>query len=931
MIPSLESLKVLCTTYEIDILTLSETWLFPSDQSKFLTIFGYMIYRRDRKDACFRAGGLIIYIKSHLTRNIKLIDFDPYTNVENTIEVMGVILNLHIPLAILNVYKPPTTLSRLILNDLNSLENYLADISLLTPYIICLGDFNIDLSDTYNRNRTLLNNFEEFFQFEQLIECPTRCSNNRDSLLDLLFVTPHVPIAQSGLIDMSHISDHSIIYCSLNIVVKKPDRRCVLRRCLYDIPEREFAIAAENIPWSEVSLADDIDVKVSLLSNFMISLFDRFAPLKYIKLNNKNAPWISEPLKLLIKEKNRAYVVYKKSNTECNREYYRQLRNACTFLSRHEHEIYIRGQLSVEDPKRLWSNLRKMGIVGQESFDWSQLHLDEDIMNNFFIDSIPDVEPSENTLAYFFDNFFPGLSESRFRFRPISPQDLYNICKKIKLTGPGSDGLSGPMVMMCLPHCFEEITDIINCSLISGCFPTVWKHGLVKPIPKKPHPVKPEDFRPITLLPFLSKILEKVCHSQLTTYFNSIGALPPTQSGFRAGFSMTTSLLGLSNTVLKAFDDSKVTLVASLDFSKAFDTINHKLLIAKCKYYGLSDLAIKWLSSYLDHRTQSVILDGGAPSQSRELKSGVPQGSQLGPSFFILYGADLPRQSYRSYMRNYADDTFLEISCFVSELFPTIELLNNDIQKVVTWSNDNALLINPNKTKFLIIDPTNRITSYEDIFLTIENNRIDPSSDVTILGLTADPSWRFDRHVSAKCGKAYGILRVLYPYRQILDRKLKLQLCDSLVLSSLSHANTVYGPCLNDNIEKKVQRVQNSCIRFSYGLRKFDHISAAFNDSQWLDMKQRWLSQLICLILKVISTDTPSYLRDEMKFLGDCHSRASLVTRHSNLMVVPRHFKTKFESSFSYLCPTLYNNLPDTIRNSTTKDITDVVKKFVQA
>ena len=318
-------------------------------------------------------------------------------------------------------------------------------------------------------------------------------------------------------------------------------------------------------------------------------------------------------------------------------------------------------------------------------------------------------------------------------------------------------------------------------------------------------------------------------------YMESISVLPDAQSGYRHEFS-TTSLLSLSNSILTAFDKSKILFIVTLDFSKAFDTINHRLLLAKFKNYGLSDFALKFLHSYLSARTQSVLLND-LPSEPLNVIFGVPQSLNFGPNLFIVFGADLIRQMFFSCVRIYADDTFLEISCVLKDLFNTIDNINSDLDIIVNWARDNALLLNSSKSKFVIIDPTSRLSETDDLHLLIGGMRIDSSEKIKILGLEVNSEWNFETHVSSKCNKAYGILRALYPYRRNLSTKLKLQLSDMLILSLFNYSDLVYGPCLTLSTQSRVQRLQNSCLRFSYGLRKFDYLTAVMNDSKWLDMK----------------------------------------------------------------------------------------------
>lgn len=368
----------------------------------------------------------------------------------------------------------------------------------------------------------------------------------------------------------------------------------------------------------------------------------------------------------------------------------------------------------------------------------------------------------------------------------------------------------------------------------------------------------------------------------------------------------------------------------SLDYSKAFDTINHQLLREKFKFYGLSNRALSWIDSYLSNRTQKVVLSSGVESSTLHVDKGVPQGSNFGPTFYSVYSADLHNLNLLSLISSYADDTQLIFSFLVGDTPAAINIVNSDIDKVFDWSTDNALIINPDKSAFMIVDPTNKIPDKSLIHLTIDNTVIFPSETLKVLGVTLDSNWSFDKHVADKCGKTIGLLRALYPYRRIINTKLKLQITNSLIISILSYANIVYGPCLSTKTEYRVQRIQNSCIRFSFLLRKFDHISDALSASGWLNMRQIWTYQYVILIIKVLTTNNPAYLRECAVYLSDHYTRRSLITRSSALLSYPKYNKVTFRSSFSYLCPSLFNNLPNNLRRTTPNICYDSLKDHVR-
>ena len=220
----------------------------------------------------------------------------------------------------------------------------------------------------------------------------------------------------------------------------------------------------------------------------------------------------------------------------------------------------------------------------------------------------------------------------------------------------GIDGISLEMIKLCMPSLLLPITHIVNLCLEVGYFPAIWKEALVCPLPKIPNPKAYSDLRPISLLPFLSKVLERIVYQQVFEYICINSILPFYQSGFRKGHSTATALLKICNDILKARDVKKLTALILLDFSKAFDTINHELLCCKLKYFGFDGISVSFFQSFLSNRSQIVQLNNNR-SVSKSLINGVPQGSILGPLLFIIYTSDLAKSLLHSQCHFYADDT----------------------------------------------------------------------------------------------------------------------------------------------------------------------------------------------------------------------------------------------------------------------------------
>jgi len=421
----------------------------------------------------------------------------------------------------------------------------------------------------------------------------------------------------------------------------------------------------------------------------------------------------------------------------------------------------------------------------------------------------------------------------------------------------------------------------------------------------------------ISLPPFLSKILERIIFTQLNRFLCNNNIIHEFQSGFRKQYSTTTSLLHLSDSVLRSFDSHTLSALVALDFSKAFDTVNHDLLLAKLHYYNLSSSAISLLRSFLLNRSQSVLVRNPLLSLSPPLAvpSGVPQGSILGPLLFNIFVADLPSLPTISRLYMYADDVMAFRSFAISEAQHAAESLNNDLNLIAEWSLANGLHLNPKKSSLLVTGSLSLLSRLHSFDIHIQQSSLEPRCSVKVLGVHVDTSWTFEHHVIAKCRLAYSRLKMLFGLRHILSVSQKLLLTQSLILSLFDYANVVYIPCLNKSSLNRIQLIQNSCLRFVYGIRKYDHISPAYQYSGWLNIYQRYIVHLGCTTFKTLHSGTPSYLRDLLYFNTESRSGPYMCTRHQNCLSCPPYHTKKFESAFSYAAVKLYNSLPPSIRS----------------
>ena len=390
------------------------------------------------------------------------------------------------------------------------------------------------------------------------------------------------------------------------------------------------------------------------------------------------------------------------------------------------------------------------------------------------------------------------------------------------------------------------------------------------------------------------------------------------QSGFRAHHSTLTALLDITNNIINTTEEGNVTLLVLLDYSKAFDTINHKLVLAKMKKLGVSESALLWFGNYLCNRFQRVVTDSGE-SDWNGIINGVPQGSVLGPLLFSIMISDISQCNLAGKYHLYADDTQLSYCASVDSLRTVIPVVNNDLSNIAGYSDKNGLKLNGAKSNYIIIGSRNNIMKVRDLHLPpvlIKDVPINNHNHLKNLGVTFDEvlSWR--RHIDLLVGKAYNALRLLYRFKNFLSIESKKLLCNALVLS---HFNYCDGLLINipEQLSFKIQKVQNSCVRYIFGFHKREHrrLSKYLFQLNWLTMSNRRMLHAFTTIHKIINKQCPLYLSRSFNLVSEYHNYN---TRQQEHLYVDTRRTALGQKSFMSSAPVMYNNLPDNVKNSTT-------------
>ncbi|XP_074533220.1 uncharacterized protein LOC141796151 [Halichoeres trimaculatus] len=456
-----------------------------------------------------------------------------------------------------------------------------------------------------------------------------------------------------------------------------------------------------------------------------------------------------------------------------------------------------------------------------------------------------------------------------------------------------------------------ELLNMVNCSLQTGCFPADLKTAVVRPLLKKNNldPDVFNNYRPVSNLPFLSKILEKIVFIQLNDFLYKHSILEKFQSGFRTNHSTETALLKIVNDFRCNLDLHKLTVLVLLDLSAAFDTVDHTILLNRLRHHvGLSGTAFQWFSSYLTDRKFLVSLDT-CSSRTHEVKCGVPQGSILGPILFNIYMLPLGDVIRRHgiMFHSYADDTQLYISMSPDDTGP-IDALFNCILDIKSWMAENFLQLNQGKTEVLIIDPK---AQGEKLFSKLQTLSLTPCNQVKNLGVIFDSELNFIPHIKSVTKTGFYHLKNIARVRPFLSRANTETLMHAFISSRIDYCNALLSGLPKRNISS-LQLLQNSAARVLTKTRRRAHITPVLKSLHWLPVCFRIDFKVLLMVFKCLRGLGPSYLSE---LLLPYEPSRTLRSSGTGLLIIPKaRTRTYGEASFQHYGPRLWNSLPEDLR-----------------
>jgi hypothetical protein len=369
-------------------------------------------------------------------------------------------------------------------------------------------------------------------------------------------------------------------------------------------------------------------------------------------------------------------------------------------------------------------------------------------------------------------------------------------------------------------------------------------------------------------------------------------------------------LLHLCNDTAVAKDSGLATCVVVLDFSAAFDTVDHDILLHRLSCtFNFSGIVIKWFHSYLSNRFQCVRFNS-CTSSPFSLLCGVPQGSVLGPRLYSLYVSPISEivELYKLSHHMYADDTCLFFSFPPNELVNSVKTIENCIDHLCDWFNANRLKVNCSKTSVIIFN----LNSESPVQVNVSGVVVHSSPAVYYLGVTLDDSFSFEKHVISICRSSFAFLRNLYRIRLYLSEPVALSIANAFILSRLDYCNSILSFCTNRSI-CRLQRVQNCLVRLVKNLPRRCPTSHVIKELGWLRVKDRVSFKLCCFVHRCLYGQSPIYVNNLLSLPST--SSAVLRSHVSTTLYIPICRLVSVRPAFYFHAPRLWNALPQTIRD----------------
>ena len=910
---------------KLDILCLNETNLKSDiDTGSLCMPQNYSLLRKDRY-ADNGHGGCGILISNNLKfKEVQLSLLYPTEKIEA----------LWIHLIDINIYLCSFYRSEQFC-PLDSFLDYMTDcmMKLGSKNIIWLGDINVDQNNINSIQYKKLDITMKMFGLVQTVQQITRIAKLGEkitkSTIDIVMTNMYSHFINCEVLD-DRIGDHQAIKLTLDYNVTKASKfkKILIRDHSKNNVASLTNFLSQNSDYQPIIECDNVNEAADGLNAHVQHYYNIFCPIKQIKCHSD---YIQRPSTELLagiqlrrklyrkfkKHVDKAHPTLKKGDKEncpkCDRLWktFKIQRNLTTKLARDNRRVNVITELqaksAVNDLKGVWKTIKKASNLPTKANNVNN-NLDAEKANEYFANIGTKIQGevkqnSDSDFMSFMNSPSPDENDVLDNFEEVTENDVLEYVKSIPKDKSTNDLIPQKIFKQILPAIISPFTHIVNLSLKTGIMPENCKIATVTPIHKGGDVNNPGNYRPISILPILGKTIEFFVNSQLSQYLDDRGLISDHQYGFRKDHSTTYLMLDLFDQIYTAKSKQHHPAIIFLDIKKAFDTVNHNILITKLEHYGIKGTALKWFKSFLSGRKQRTRV-GCRISSANLITSGVPQGSILGPILFSIFINDLPSICKESTPYLFADDGALYFENVTRGNYSNVK---NEIMNVYKWLQANKLSLNNDKTKMIIFDSKPNLDA---VLVNVKDNLtlvICECKSQKYLGLIVDSKLNFYEHIDYIKKKVSKRIGAMYRSKNLLPLKFRKMFANALMLPHFDYLDVIWFRTFKKKLNE-LDIVYKKVAKIALDVDVRESSVEVYKNMSWLPLHLRRQLHLTSYMYRILNEVCPK------NFVGKFNYISGGTRDGENCNLYTK--KSRSHKEFFYLGAKAWNVLPQSLRSS---------------